>query len=60
MDPQLSLLMSNLAAVSPGALVLDPFVGTGSLIISAAQFGGYVLGGDIDYLMLHARTRPSR
>ena len=60
MDPQLSLLMSNLGTVSEGDIVLDPFVGTGSLLISAAHFGGYVLGGDIDYLMLHARTRPSR
>ena len=60
MDPQLSLLMSNLALVRDGSLVLDPFVGTGSLLVAAAQFGGYVLGGDIDYLLLHARTRPSR
>ena len=47
MDPQLSLLMSNLALVRNGGLVLDPFVGTGSLLVAAAQFGGYVMGGDI-------------
>ncbi|XP_057651094.1 tRNA (guanine(10)-N2)-methyltransferase homolog [Diorhabda carinulata] len=60
MDPQLSLLMANQAKVKDGDIVLDPFVGTGSLLVAAAQFGGYVIGTDIDYLMLHARTRPSR
>ncbi|KAJ8974635.1 hypothetical protein NQ317_019869 [Molorchus minor] len=60
MDPQLSLLMANQARIKDGAIVLDPFVGTGSLLVAAAQFGGFVLGTDIDYLMLHGRTKPSR
>lgn len=60
MDPQLSLLMANQAQIKDGDLVFDPFVGTGSLLVAAAQFGGYVFGADIDYLMLHGRTRPSR
>jgi len=60
MDPTLALLMANLAKVKIGSMVLDPFVGTGSLLLAAAEFGGYVAGSDIDYLTLHARTRPSR
>ncbi|XP_046431255.1 tRNA (guanine(10)-N2)-methyltransferase homolog [Neodiprion fabricii] len=60
MDPQLSLIMANQAQVKNGDLILDPFVGSGSLLVAASQFGGYTLGTDIDYLMLHARTRPSR
>jgi hypothetical protein len=32
----------------------------GSLLVSAAQFGGYVCGADIDFLMIHAKTRPVR
>ena len=60
MDPQLALLMANIGKVRLGSLVLDPFVGTGSLLLAAAEFGGYVVGSDIDYLTLHARTRPSR
>uniref|UniRef100_A0A1B0ERY9 tRNA (guanine(10)-N(2))-methyltransferase TRMT11 n=1 Tax=Glossina morsitans morsitans TaxID=37546 RepID=A0A1B0ERY9_GLOMM len=60
MDAQLSLLMANQALVEPGNIVFDPFVGTGSLLVSAAKFGGYVLGADIDFMMLHARARPSR
>ncbi|XP_044761026.1 tRNA (guanine(10)-N2)-methyltransferase homolog [Coccinella septempunctata] len=60
MDPQLSLLMANQAKVKNGDVVLDPFVGSGSLLIAAAQFGGYVFGTDINYLMLHGKTKPSR
>ncbi|XP_060524759.1 tRNA (guanine(10)-N2)-methyltransferase homolog [Cylas formicarius] len=60
MDPQLSLLMANQARVKNGDLVLDPFVGSGSLLVAAAQFGGYVFGSDIDYLMLHGKTKPTR
>ncbi|KAM7359387.1 tRNA (guanine(10)-N(2))-methyltransferase homolog [Cochliomyia hominivorax] len=60
MDTQLSLLMANQALIQAGDLVFDPFVGTGSLLVSAAKFGGYVLGADIDFMMLHARARPSR
>ncbi|XP_034941114.1 LOW QUALITY PROTEIN: tRNA (guanine(10)-N2)-methyltransferase homolog [Chelonus insularis] len=60
MDPQLSLLMANQAKVTNGDIIFDPFVGTGSLLVAAAQFGGYILGADIDFMMLHARTRPTR
>ncbi|KAG8331278.1 tRNA methyltransferase 11 [Homalodisca vitripennis] len=60
MDAQLSLIMANIAQVQPGDLVLDPFVGSGSLLIAAASFGGYVFGSDIDFLMLHAKTKPTR
>lgn len=60
MDPALSILMANQCAIKPGYVVLDPFVGTGSLLISAALFGALCYGSDIDFLMLHGKTRPSR
>ncbi|GFU47395.1 hypothetical protein NPIL_82442 [Nephila pilipes] len=60
MDPLLSLVMANMALIKPGDIVLDPFVGTGGLLVAAAHFGGYVLGTDIDYLMLHGKDKPSR
>ncbi len=60
MDPQLSLLMANLVQVNQSHLVYDPFVGTGSILLASAQFGAQVIGSDIDYLMVHARTKPSR
>nr|XP_045594401.1 tRNA (guanine(10)-N2)-methyltransferase homolog isoform X1 [Procambarus clarkii]XP_045594402.1 tRNA (guanine(10)-N2)-methyltransferase homolog isoform X1 [Procambarus clarkii]XP_045594403.1 tRNA (guanine(10)-N2)-methyltransferase homolog isoform X1 [Procambarus clarkii] len=60
MDAQLSFIMANYAQVQPGEVVVDPFVGTGSILVSAAHFGAYVWGWDIDYLTLHARTKPTR
>ncbi|XP_026759576.2 tRNA (guanine(10)-N2)-methyltransferase homolog [Galleria mellonella] len=60
MDAQLSIIMANQAQVKAGDMVLDPFVGSGSLLVAAAHFGAYVLGSDIDFMMLHARTRPTR
>ncbi|KAG7159085.1 tRNA (guanine(10)-N2)-methyltransferase homolog [Homarus americanus] len=60
MDAQLAFIMSNCAQVQPGHVVVDPFVGTGSILVSAAHCGAYVWGWDIDYLTLHARTKPTR
>lgn len=40
MDAQLSLLMANQAQVLPGDVLLDPFVGSGSLLVAAGHFGG--------------------
>ncbi|XP_059158278.1 tRNA (guanine(10)-N2)-methyltransferase homolog [Physella acuta] len=60
MDACLSLVMANLAQVKQDDLVIDPFVGSGSLLVSSAHYGAFVLGTDIDYLLLHARARPSR
>lgn len=60
MAPELSLLMANQALCDKNQLAFDPFCGTGSMLIAAAMFGSYVIGSDIDYLMLHGKTRPSR
>lgn len=48
MDAELSLIMSNLALVKKGQLVLDPFVGTGSFLYTTSAFGAYSMGCDID------------
>ena len=60
MDPQLSILMANQGLCNPNDLMFDPFCGTGSMLIAGALFGSYVIGMDIDYLTLHAKTKPSR
>ncbi|CAK1579047.1 unnamed protein product [Parnassius mnemosyne] len=60
MDAQLSLIMANQAQVLPGDILLDPFVGSGSLLVAAGHFGAHVWGSDIDFMMLHARSRPTR
>ena len=57
MDPGISLIMSNMGHVSRGSFVFDPFVGTGSLLVSAAHHGGYVMGTDIDYNLLKGRGK---
>jgi tRNA (guanine10-N2)-methyltransferase len=49
---ELAFLMANQALVKPGSLVYDPFVGTGSIIISCAVFGALVYGSDIDIRVL--------
>ncbi|CAL5874640.1 uncharacterized protein PFLUO_LOCUS8937 [Penicillium psychrofluorescens] len=48
MDAELSLVTANMAHAAPGKLFFDPFVGTGSFIVSAAHFGALTLGSDID------------
>ena len=55
MDPQLSFLMANVACVKSGDLMLDPFCGSGSIMLICARFGAMVMGSDIDFMMLHAR-----
>lgn len=60
MDAMLSIIMANLACTRPNTLICDPFVGTGSLLISAAHFGSYVMGADINYNILHAQGKSSR
>lgn len=48
MDSELSLIGANMALAREGTMVIDPFVGTGSLVITCAHFGSMTMGGDID------------
>lgn len=60
MDPELSFIQANLAMVQPGNIVLDPFVGTGGLLLPAAEFGALVMGTEINYQTARAKGRSSR
>lgn len=60
MESSLSLLMANLSKVQKNMLVIDPFVGTGSILVPCAYHQAYVMGTDINYLLLHAKAKPSR
>ncbi|XP_069106178.1 tRNA (guanine(10)-N2)-methyltransferase homolog [Argopecten irradians] len=60
MDPGLSLIMANIGQVKKHDLIMDPFVGTGSLLVACAHHQAYVMGTDINYLLLHAKGKPSR
>ncbi len=45
-------MMCNQAKVQQGSFVLDPFVGTGGLIIPPSSKGAYVFGCDLDMRVL--------
>ena len=62
MSATLSFLVSNQALVKSNSLVIDPFVGTGSLLVSAARFGAHVMGSDIDFRVLRGKdmSAPKR
>lgn len=48
MDAELSLVTANMALARPGSFILDPFVGTGSFLVSCSHFGAVTIGSDID------------
>ncbi len=52
MSPKLARGMSNLARVKKGSIVLDPFCGTGGILIEAGIIGAKVVGMDIDEKMV--------
>ena len=56
MDSELSLIMTNLAQVQKGSFAFDPFVGTGSILLTAALRGAYAFGTDIDLRVLRGRS----
>ncbi|XP_032218919.2 tRNA (guanine(10)-N2)-methyltransferase homolog isoform X1 [Nematostella vectensis] len=60
MDPLLSFLMANQGKARPGTLIFDPFVGTGSILLACAHFGGHVIGSDIDKNLVQGRGKSSR
>jgi tRNA (guanine10-N2)-methyltransferase len=43
MDAEMAFLMANQAKATSGKLVYDPFVGTGSILVSAARFGAMTM-----------------
>lgn len=57
MDSELSLIMTNLALVKKGSFAFDPFVGTGSILLTAALRGAYAFGTDIDLRVLRGRSK---
>lgn len=51
MNPKLARCMVNLSRVKEGQLLLDPFCGTGGILIEAGLIGCKVLGSDIYWKM---------
>jgi tRNA (guanine10-N2)-methyltransferase len=56
MDAELAAIMANQAQITPGSVVLDPFTGTGSVLVAAAAAGAVCIGGDLNWLVLTARS----
>ncbi len=57
LDPQLALGIVNLSGVKKNALVVDPFCGTGGILIEAAFSGRKAIGFDISKWMLKKCTQ---
>jgi len=60
MDAEVAFIMANIGKVKPGQLVLDPYAGTGSILVAAAEHGAQVIGGDIDMRVIKlGKTRSN-
>ena len=57
MPAKLARCMANLAEPKKGELVLDPFCGTGGMLIEAAYIGSRVLGLDVQRRMARGTLR---
>lgn len=54
-EAELSLVTANIAQVTSGSLMYDPFAGTGSFLVAGAHFGALVMGSDIDGRMIRGK-----
>lgn len=59
MDAELSLIMTNLGMVKKGSFCFDPFVGTGSILLTCGLRGSYCFGTDIDIRILRGKSDNS-
>lgn len=57
MSPKLARCMVNLTGIKEGDLVLDPFCGTGGILIEAGIMGARVVGVDIDKRMVEGTKK---
>ena len=57
MSPKLARCMVNLTGVKEKDLVLDPFCGTGGILIEAGIMGARVVGADIDERMVEGTIK---
>jgi len=56
MDAELSFVMTSYGQVQKNSIVYDPFVGTGSILLSCALRGAYCIGSDIDIRILKGKS----
>uniref|UniRef100_A0A8C9LKV3 tRNA (guanine(10)-N(2))-methyltransferase TRMT11 n=1 Tax=Piliocolobus tephrosceles TaxID=591936 RepID=A0A8C9LKV3_9PRIM len=51
-DNELAFIMCNIAKIKKGNIVLDPFVGSGGLLMNCSIFNTICIGNDIDIRLL--------
>lgn len=60
MSPKLARVISNLSRCKEGGLLLDPFCGTGGILLEAGLTGMRVLGSDVKTEMVEGTLRNLR
>jgi len=60
MMPRMARTLVNLACARKGDILLDPFCGTGGLLIEAELLGMYPVGSDFDPFMIQGSIKNSR
>ena len=58
MMPRLARALVNISLIRPGEKLLDPFSGTGGIVLEASLVGAYGIGSDIDPCM--AEREPEK
>ncbi|KAH8741308.1 hypothetical protein FG386_000215 [Cryptosporidium ryanae] len=53
MDNELAFIMCNVAQIKENDVVLDPFCGTGGILISASHLGAICFGSDFDLRVIN-------
>lgn len=60
LDHSLAIIMTNLGLVTKGSIVLDPFVGTGSVLLATSHAGAISFGFDIDIRVLNGEMHAGK
>ena len=60
MHPRLARAMVNLSRAKPGSRFLDPFCGSGGILLEAGMIGCELVGADIDPVMSHGSKENLR
>lgn len=55
-DAELALVSCNIAQITPGKVLYDPFAGTGSFLVAGSKLGALTVGSDIDFRMLKGKS----
>lgn len=55
MDAELAFVMANFGGVRPGSFVMDPFAGTGGVLVPCAKFQAHTVAADISITALKGK-----